>query len=147
MTNEKFTFFWNGPFSQWANSPFIIRGVNYNCAEQFMMAEKARLFKDEQTFQDIMTTHRPNEQKALGRQVKNFDLTLWQENAKLIVYRGSFAKFVQHKKSYEALVETKGTTLVEASPYDVIWGIGMGEDEPTSKIVITGKARTGWEKS
>lgn len=127
---EAFTFFWNGVFSQWHLCTFVIDNVLYNCAEQFMMAEKARLFGDDHTLQDILTTHRPREQKALGRQVKNFDPVKWDQNAKLIVYRGNMAKFEQNIRLYNELMMTKGTILVEASPYDKIWGIGLGAEDP-----------------
>ena len=49
MSEERFTFFWNDPFSQWHPSPFEIDGVRYVTAEQYMMAEKARLFGDQAT--------------------------------------------------------------------------------------------------
>jgi ribA/ribD-fused uncharacterized protein len=70
---EKFTFFWSGPFSQWHPSPFQIDGIHYNCAEQWMMAEKARLFGDEETERKIMFAVMPQDQKKYGRQVKDFD--------------------------------------------------------------------------
>jgi len=127
---EKFTFFWSGPFSQWHPSEFWIGGVEYNCAEQWMMAEKARLFKDEHAERDIMTTHRPNEQKAIGRHVKNFDLGVWNQNAKLIVYRGNWAKYTQNFDLATELIKTQGTTIVEASPYDHIWGVGLEAGDP-----------------
>jgi ribA/ribD-fused uncharacterized protein len=127
---EKFTFFWSGPFSQWRLSPFTLGGIKYNTAEQFMMAEKAKLFGDHEIRAKIMETEMPDAQKALGRAVRNFDLDLWKVNAKEIVYRGSHAKFTQNSKLYINLLETKGTTIVEASPYDVVWGIGLAESHP-----------------
>lgn len=130
MTNEKFTFFWRGPFSQWRKSNFTVQGVSYNCAEQFMMAEKAKLFKDLATFLEIMNAKTPDLQKALGRKVANFDQKVWELNAKLIVYRGNHAKFTQNLDLLDKLIQTQGTTLVEASPYDCIWGIGLAEEYP-----------------
>lgn len=127
--SEKFTFFWGGPFSQWYPCRFVIQGIEYNCAEQFMMAEKARLFGDTKTLQDIMTSHRPREQKALGRQVYGFDPIKWEQNAKLIVYRGNYAKFKSTTDLLTTLLDTSRTTLVEASPYDKIWGIGLDEHD------------------
>lgn len=128
--NEKFTFFWRGPFSQWFNSPFIVYGSLYNCAEQFMMASKARFFNDQKTLEKIMNEDSPKIQKALGREVKNFVQFEWDAVARSLVYRGNIAKFSQNPKLCEKLVGTKGTTLVEASPVDRIWGIGLSEDSP-----------------
>jgi ribA/ribD-fused uncharacterized protein len=129
---EKYTFFWGGPFSQWARSPFVVDGVNYNTAEQFMMAQKALLFKDHEVFKKIIKSKKPAEQKALGRQVKNFDGELWESKCKEIVYQGNYAKFTQNKSLYNALMETRGTELVEASPEDKIWGIGLHKNDPRS---------------
>ncbi|MFX5494257.1 NADAR family protein, partial [Acinetobacter baumannii] len=80
MADEKFTVFLLGVFSQWfRNHPFTVDGVTYNCAEQYMMAEKARLFKDEVTRQKIMAADHPKEQKALGREVKGFIKSEWDK--------------------------------------------------------------------
>jgi len=122
---EKFTFFWSGPFSQWHPSPFEIDGVRYGCAEQYMMAEKARFFGDEMTEERIMGTTNPKAQKSFGRQVRGFQQDKWEAVARDIVKRGSRAKFDQNPGIKETLLATAGTTLVEASPYDRIWGIGL----------------------
>lgn len=127
---EEFEFFWNGPFSQWYSSPFVIDGVKYNCAEQYMMAEKARVFKDKESERKIMKTKMPGEQKALGRKVKNFNVDKWNNVAKDIVYRASMAKFTQDEELKQILLDTGDRTLVEASPYDKIWGIGLHETDP-----------------
>ena len=132
MSQEKFTCFWNGPFSQWCDAEFEVDGIKYNCAEQYMMAEKARLFEDQDTLEKIMASKFPREQKKLGRAVKNFDEDKWNNVAKDVVYKGSYAKFTQNKRLMDRLIETKGTTLVEASPYDRIWGIGLGEFDPNA---------------
>jgi ribA/ribD-fused uncharacterized protein len=129
MSTGKFTFFWNGPFSQWESCTFKVDGITYNCAEQYMMAKKAKLFKDEDTYEKIMEATHPREQKKLGRQVKGFHADRWNNVAREIVYEGNHAKFTQNPKLLKKLLETKGTTLVEASPYDCIWGIGMREGD------------------
>lgn len=143
---EKFTFFWKGPFSQWAQSYFEVDGVHYNCCEQFMMAQKAIMFegpawsiigpsgnRELTTLGRIMTIMLPSEQKKLGRLVKNFDVTRWNEVAKSIVYKGNYAKFSQNPNFKKAIFETTGTTLVEASPLDKIWGIGLSEEDERAK--------------
>ena len=127
--NEKFTFFWNGPFSQWEKCKFQIDGIVYNCAEQYMMASKAKLFKDEDTLARILEADNAREQKKLGRSVKNFHSDRWNSIAKEVVYEGNYAKFTQNPGLLEKLLATEGTTLVEASPHDCIWGIGMKETD------------------
>jgi len=127
---ERFTFFWSGPFSQWHKSPFTLDGMIYNTAEQYMMAEKARLFGDEEMCARIVAASDPRDQKALGRRVRGFDEMRWNAAAREIVYRGNRAKFTTHRDLLAALFETSDTTLVEASPLDTIWGIGLAADDP-----------------
>lgn len=134
---ERFTFFWRGPFSQWYPSKFEIDGIVYSHAEQWMMAEKARLFDDEAVLKEILVSSNPKEQKALGRKVKGSagprwnsgDEARWNDAAKGIVMEGSRAKFSQNADLLGMLLATEGTTLVEASPYDRIWGIGLAESD------------------
>ncbi len=129
---EKFTFFYRTkhPFSQWYPCSFIIDGIQFNCTEQFMMFSKAKLFANESIAEKILELKEPREQKALGREVKNFDEAVWNKEAKSIVYKGNFAKFTQNENLKILLLKTAGTTLVEASPSDIIWGIGLPEDHP-----------------
>lgn len=131
---DKFTFFWNGPFSQWYRSLFTIDGITYNCAEQYMMHQKALMMGDTESAKEIMNAgYDPRTHKALGRKVRPFDAKLWNEKCKEVVYKGSYAKFTQNRDLWEELKATAGTTLVEASPYDKIWGIGLYEDDPRAK--------------
>lgn len=134
MMSNRFTLFWDGPFSQWDRSPFIaLDGLMYNCCEQYMMANKALLFKDEESFKKIMSTTNPREQKSLGRQVKNFVPLIWDTYSTMVVYDGNLLKFSQNEKHRQALLDTGDTILVEASPYDPIWGIKLREDDPAAK--------------
>lgn len=128
--NDKYVFFHNGPFSQWYPSKFVIDKIKYTCAEQYMMYKKALLFNDLQTANAILKTNQPKQQKALGRKVKNFNEQKWNNEAKNIVYNGNKAKFTQNKDLNKLLQETLGLILVEASPTDRIWGIGLGKDDP-----------------
>ena len=128
VAKERFTFFWSGPFSQWHRSPFSMDGQYYNTAEQYMMAEKARLFGDKDTLVRILEATDPGVQKALGRKVKGFDQTRWDAAACDIVYRGNRAKFTTHRDLLTMLLETEGTSLAEASPIDTIWVIGLAAD-------------------
>ena len=128
--SEKFTLFYGGYFSQWYRCQFEIDGIEYNCTEQFMMAEKARFFGDADALGRIMKESHPRGQKAIGREVKNFDVAKWNAVARDRVYAGNYAKFTQNKGLKLELEATKGTTLVETSPTDKIWGIGRDSDDP-----------------
>jgi len=131
MKYNKFTFFYGGPFSNWYPSPFTdVNGITYNCSEQYMMYHKAKMFKNAEIANAIMNAVHPADQKALGKLVKGFDRDYWQIFAKTIVLAGCFYKFTQNDYCNEALRVTDGTLLVEASPTDVIWGIGMAENNP-----------------
>lgn len=131
MENEQFTFFYRSenPFSQWYPSFFQVKDITYNCAEQYMMHQKALLFGDTEMAEKIMLAQKPRDQKAFGRKVRNFEAQIWQENAKRIVYEASHAKFTQNSQLLKILMDTDGTTLVEASPSDTIWGIGLEESD------------------
>lgn len=124
--------FWKPPcvFSQWTKSEFKVDGQTYSTAEQFMMAEKAMLFKDLETREKILHTHDPKKQKALGRQVKHFNETIWQNKCVGIVTRGNLAKFSQNPEMRKVLFETGDKILAEASPFDRGWGIGMAATNP-----------------
>ena len=95
-----------------------------------MMAQKALLFGDKEAYYKIVDAKSPGEAKALGREVKSFDQTTWEERRFGIVVDGSLAKFQQHPDLKAFLLNTKERVLVEASPVDSIWGIGLtAEDE------------------
>lgn len=126
--------FWNGPFSQWEFSVFIVdienQPTKFNCAEQFMMFGKAKLFGDDLALEKIMMSSSPREQKALGRRVLGFDEDVWNEVARDIVLIGSLAKYEYNPDLDRQLQETAPKYLVEASPYDKIWGVGLAPDDP-----------------
>lgn len=126
---EKFTFFWSGPFSNWYKCAFKVNSTTYNCTEQYMMYQKAILFNDMDIAQKILSSADPKEQKAFGREVKNFNPEKWNEACRDIVFEGNLAKYDQNKRLKDILLATAGTTLVEASPYDKIWGIGLTADD------------------
>lgn len=137
---QKYVFFWGHQpaaegvgkscFSQWYETPFEVDGVHYRTAEHFMMAEKARLFDDEDARQRILAAKSPAEAKQLGRQVAGFDDSRWSAARLHIVVRGNAAKFSQNPDLCEFLLGTGDRVLVEASPVDRIWGIGLAEDHP-----------------
>ena len=129
-------------FSQWWKSRFEVEGRAYCCAEQFMMAEKARMFGDEEMLFKIMESTDPKEMKAYGRAVRNFDKGLWESSCFEVVKRGNRAKFSQNPQLLEFLKGTKKRILVEASPRDRIWGIGMGESNPDAENPLKWRGTT-----
>ena len=114
--------------SQWWESDFVVDIDKYCCMEQYMMAEKARLFQDDAVLADIMASKQPKQIKDLGRKVRNFNAESWNLRRYEIVRAGNYAKFAQNIQLRNFLIETKERVLVEASPYDKIWGIGMSAD-------------------
>ncbi|GAB2841073.1 NADAR family protein [Ferruginibacter profundus] len=116
-------------FSQWWPSPFIVDGITYPTAEHWMMAQKALLFKDEEQYQNIISTDSPAKAKKLGRLVKNFEGELWGAKAFAFVVEGNLHKFSQHENLKQFLLHTGNRVIVEASPFDKIWGIGTKTHE------------------
>ena len=146
MMGNNYVFFWDGIYSQWYKATMVIDGITYNCCEQYMMHQKALTFGDTETAELVMKTESPRDQKALGRQVKNFDKAKWDSVCVGIVYKGNYAKFSQNVDLADELLATGNKIIVEASPYDTIWGIGMGEKEPGIKNPVNWKGLNllGW---
>jgi ribA/ribD-fused uncharacterized protein len=128
-TPEIVTPFYSGVFSQWSRSPFTLDGHTFQNAEQWMMWNKAQLFEDEKTAAAILATNNPKQIKAWGRKVTPFDEVLWAQHREDIVFKGNLAKFSQNKTLWEQLNKTQGT-LVECSPTDLIWGVGLKLNDP-----------------
>lgn len=119
--------------SQWYPCRFEIDQVEYCCTEQYMMAQKARLFGDQTVYEKIMASTQPKEIKALGRDVRGFEQKKWDEHKYVIVLNGNVAKFSQNERLRDFLLETGDAVLAEASPYDGIWGIRLSADDPLAK--------------
>lgn len=131
-----FIFFW-GPgeahlpkacFNQWHPAKFTHRNFEFVNAEQAMMAEKAWLFSDFGTLQQILECESPRAVKALGRLVQNYDDRLWSTHRLDRVVDINYEKFSQNSIMLKQLLDTGDAVLVEASPVDKIWGIGIAED-------------------
>ena len=140
----KFLFFWgHNPkhneeigkycFSQWFELPFLVDGVEYKTTEHWMMANKALLFDERALASQIINSVKPGEAKALGRQVRNFDELIWDQNKFEIVKKGNIHKFNQHPRYAEFLINTGNRILVEASPVDTIWGIGLDQQNESAQ--------------
>jgi ribA/ribD-fused uncharacterized protein len=142
-------------YSQWHPRGFTVDGVQYVNAEQWMMAQKALLFGDQvsvsnppvtspswldsaetswdasqEIFGEIMVATSSKKIKGLGRKVKNFDAAVWDQHKLEIVTVGSYHKFRSNPDLKAALLATGDKVIVEASPEDTIWGIGLPEEHP-----------------
>ena len=139
MNEDSFVFFWgvNGPygcFSNWYYSPIVDDRNNYNCVEQYMMYYKAIISSDFETAQKIIEEQDPRKQKALGRKVKNFNQNKWDNFKYKIVLNGVYLKCIQNQEIKHKLLDTENKIIVEASPYDEIWGIGFKEENALENI-------------
>ena len=135
----KYLFFWGHTprqagladkscFSQWFPAAFEIAGETYATAEHWMMAEKARIFNNDDIRQRIIAARHPDEAKKLGRQVRGFDPQVWDARKYELVKTGNYQKFSQNLSLKDYLLTTGDRVLVEASPVDAIWGIGLAAD-------------------
>jgi ribA/ribD-fused uncharacterized protein len=116
-------------FSQWWPASFMVDGIAYPTAEHWMMAKKALLFRDREQYDNIIATDSPAKAKKFGRAVKNFDANTWADQAFQFVVEGNKYKFSQHPQLKEFLIKTNNLVIVEASPFDKIWGIGSKAHE------------------
>ena len=124
-------YFWGSIYSQWAKCSFKDESNRiFSTAEQFMMYHKALLFGDTATAEAILKTNDPKKQKALGRLVKGFNEDLWNSNKFNIVVKGNLLKFSQSENLKKQLLSTENKVLVEGSPYDTVWGVGLKYDDP-----------------
>lgn len=115
--------------SQWWPSPFTVDGVEYATAEHWMMAAKARLFGDAEGERRVLAAGHPSEAKKAGRLVRGFDEEIWRRERFGIVVEGSEHKFAAHEGLRSFLLGTGDRVLVEASPVDRVWGIGLAADD------------------
>ncbi|MER5210803.1 NADAR family protein [Streptomyces sp. NPDC002838] len=119
--------------SQWWPSPFEVDGVVYATAEHWMMAGKARLFQDPEAERHVLAAKHPAEAKKAGRLVRGFDETIWERERFRLVVEGSVHKFAAHDDLREFLLNTGDRVLVEASPVDRVWGIGLAADDEAAQ--------------
>lgn len=136
----KYIFFWGHQprkdgrigescFSQWWVASFEVDGLRYPTAEHYMMAEKARLFGDTEVLAKILASSSAAEAKKLGRTIRNFDAVRWDSQCFEIVVTANYYKFSQNADLRDFLKTTGNRILVEASPVDTIWGIGLAKDD------------------
>lgn len=115
--------------SQWYQSSFEMNNIRYSCAEQYMMAEKARLFGDKIALEKIFKAYHPNQMKLIGEGINNFNKDIWDKEKNRIVKIGNMAKFSQNPRLKRYLINTKSKILVKTNRHDFTWGIGMAKDD------------------
>jgi ribA/ribD-fused uncharacterized protein len=140
----KYLFFWGHQLSkdgtitqsclsQWWIAPFEVEGKRYPSAEHYMMVKKAELFNDYEIAERAYSAASPAEAKKMGRLIKNFDSALWDAQKYEIVVSGNYHKFSQHEVLKDFLLKTSERVLVEASPVDPVWGIGLAADDDNAE--------------
>ena len=130
VRQQPFVFFWkeneeNGYLSNWYRCKFTVDDFEYLHVEQYMMAQKAKLFHDSVRYTAILRATEPRECKALGKKVAPFDIKTWNQVKFDIVKKGNRAKFEQNPDLKQKLLDTGNAVLAEASPLDKVWGIGL----------------------
>jgi len=122
---DKYVFFWGSVLSNWYHAPFNYKNHHFENSEQAFMWEKANYFGDTEMAELILKTPAPNENKMLGKKVKNFNAGEWLTAGYPIMVDVCYEKFKQNPSMKNELLSTGDKIIVEASPYDVIWGIGL----------------------
>ena len=129
----------SSPFSNFHHAPFTKNGVKYLCSEQYIQAEKARLFNDDTSCFRIMKSTNPYVMKREGSNVKNFIEQKWERAAEEIAFQACLAKFQQNGDLKEILLQTRRKELVEAST-DPFWGAGLSLND---RNILNRDARSG----
>lgn len=129
---NNYIFFWadNDIYSNFYPSKFYYKEHNFLFSEQCFMYLKALEFKDFEIAEKILNTYKPLDCKKLGRAIKNYDDIFWSKIREEKMFDACYSKFSQNSSLRKNLIETENKILVEASPYDKIWGIGLDENNP-----------------
>ena len=132
---HEFFFSSNSPYSNFYPIEYKLSGHTFTSSEQGFMYGKAILFNDKKHAEQILYSKNPQNAKRLGRQVVGFDQKTWNKNKENIMYDNCYAKFKQNQDILVTLLKTKNKILVEASPTDKIWGIGLAEKDASKTPV------------
>jgi len=131
MNKEKAVFYThNSPLSNHFPANFSHKGEQFNCAEQYIMVEKARFFGDQEAVRAIMEEKMPAKQKQIGKAIKNLDTAQWQASAQDIILPGLVSKFEQNIECKDMLSKTGERDIIEANPYDLFFGVGISIHSP-----------------
>lgn len=127
MKHGEYYFFWDGPFSNWHPASFEYQGHRFANSEQAFMWRKAKYFNDHVIADKMLRETDPSKVKALGRKVTFYDDKAWSEVRYDIMVDVNLAKFSQNLELRDFLIAHSHLEIVEASPVDTIWGIGLTE--------------------
>nr|WP_236034338.1 NADAR family protein [Bifidobacterium saguinibicoloris] len=131
--------FWNGedwasnfhpaPFIvDWKDDDGLVKKLRFECSEQWFMFRKAWRFHDHYATGLVLQSGlKPHQYKVIGRSVRNFDETVWNKESRGYMFEALVFKFSQNPDLANQLLETGNRVLVECSPFDTIWGIGLGK--------------------
>lgn len=131
-TTETMVLFWRGRdvFSNFYRKPFLHKGIKFNWSEQAVMYRKAMFFGAKDVAEEILEADNSMDCKQLGRSRRiPFKEEIWEQERELIYKEVLVDKFSIPELKKEIL-STEDKILVEASPFDYIWGVGLGEDDP-----------------
>ncbi|NTX29776.1 NADAR family protein [Burkholderia pyrrocinia] len=131
-TTNTMVLFWRTAeiYSNWHPAAFADAGIKFSNSEQYMMWRKAALFGDQQSAAAMLSVSDPKKLKDMGRAVKGYQEEVWERERVDVMIRGCYLKFSQNPAMRDELLATGDRLLVEASPYDTIWGIGLDEGDP-----------------
>ena len=129
--NAEILFFYRAshPFSNFYPSKFVVDGLPFHWAEQYIMYRKALHFDDSDSAEKVMQAFSPADCKKLGRQVRGFDEASWARVREQVAFDTVLHKFQNNRKLRDVLLQTGSALLVEAAPADRIWGIGYSEQD------------------
>jgi len=132
-TTDMFVFFWNGIYSNWFPSEYYdpVAGLRFGNTEQGFMWWKADFFRDYNTRDAIaLVSTDPQQVKRYGRQIQTYNDEAWSSVRYGYMLWSNKCKFNDNLPLARILKDTGDRVLVEASPYDCVWGIKMSEDDP-----------------
>lgn len=126
--------FWGqaSPFSNWRAGKITLDGFDYSCGEQRMMHCKAALFGDLAASERVLASPSPWSQKQIGRSIRGYDEAVWEDDRMPMMIEIVFQKAIQDDSTRAHLMATGTAVIVEASPHDPVWGIGLSENDPAS---------------
>lgn len=135
MNPEGQILFWkpasaNGWLSNWSKHPIQENGVYFKTVEHYIMYRKALLMKDSASATKILDTDMPYRVRQLGRKIVPYDEKTWASNREAIIFDAILLKVEAYPSLKVALVTSGNKTIVEASPYDKIWGVGLAASDP-----------------
>lgn len=141
-------YFWkpaqpDGYLSNWYSSPFTVEGIKFSCSEQYFMFMKARHFGDHDIAQRILLEFSAVQMKELGKKVRGFNTAEWDRVKTTYMYQGCLEKFKANRDLARRLVATGDAILAEASPYDIVWGIGLNVSQATAGVSWRGQNLLG----